>query len=433
MDKLLAIGVFLIAYVLIIAFFEKRLFAVWGAAVALVLLGVQSPSESLAAINWNVILLFFGMRFIGEVFLYSKMPDYLATKLASRTSNTVLAMLGICAFTGALSTMLDNVTVLLLVSPIAISLSKKCNINPVPLFIGMAISSNLQGTATLIGDPPSMLLGSFAQLSFNDFFILNGKPGIFFAVQVGAIASLVVLHFAFRKMRQPMPKLEAASYVSLVPTVIVMILITCLAASSSLRGPGEEAGKVLQFVYGARAGILCCIFGAIALGWYLRHSKRSDIKEFFGMLDWQTGAFLMGIFVLVNSLTVTGIIGDIAGMLVQITGTNVLLAYVIIVGMSVMFSAVIDNIPYLVAMLPVVKIMTEEIGVSPYLFYFGLLIGASIGGNVTPVGASANIVAMGIMKKQGHQVRFMQFVKIGLPFTLVATAASAAVVWFFHK
>jgi Na+/H+ antiporter NhaD/arsenite permease-like protein len=119
-------------------------------------------------------------------------------------------------------------------------------------------------------------------------------------------------------------------------------------------------------------------------------------------------------------------------MLVRITGSNVLLAYVTIVGMSVLFSAVIDNIPFLVAMLPVMKIMTEQAGVSPYLFYFGLLIGASVGGNITPIGAAANIVAMGIMKKEGHAVRFSQFVRIGLPFTLVAVTASAAFVWFFY-
>ncbi len=433
MDKWFAIGVFLITYVLIIAFYDKKLLAVWGAAVVLMLLGVQTPRESLAAINWNVILLFAGMRFVSEVFLYSKMPDYLATKFASRTSNTAVAMLVICAFTGALSISLDSVTVILLVAPIALSMSKQCNMNPVPLFIGMAISSNLQGTATLIGDPPSMLLGSFAKLTFNDFFVLSGRPGIFFAVQVGAIASLVVLYFVFRGSKHPMPKLEMAQYVSLVPSVMVVILVVCLMFSSFLKSPGQDASSLIRFIYEVRAGILCCIFGLILFVWYLLHSKKTDVVEFVKLLDWQTGAFLMGIFILVNSLTVTGIVDDIAAGLVKVSSSNVLLAYVIIVAMSVAFSAVIDNIPFLVAMLPVVKTMTEQIGVSPYLFYFGLLIGASVGGNVTPIGASANIVAMGIMKKQGHHVRFGQFVKIGLPFTIVAVTASAAFVWFFFR
>ena len=433
MDRLLAVGIFVLTYSLIILFYERKSIAVWGAVVLLMLLGVQTPKESLAAINWNVILLYFGMLLVSEVFLYSKMPDYLATKFASRTSNTAAAMLVICAFTGALSILLENVAVVLLVAPIAISISKKCNINPAPLFIGMAISSNLQGTATLIGDPPSMLLGSFAKLSFNDFFILGGKPGIFFAVQVGAIASLVVLYLVFRKSRQPMPKLEAAGHISLVPTLIVGLLVVFLVLSSFVPSPGEDASETIHFAYEAMAGILCCVFGAIALVWYLWHSKRTDVVKFCGTLDWQTGVFLIGIFILVNSLSVTGVIDVVAGALVKMAGENVLLAYVMVVLMSMLLSAVIDNVPFLVAMLPVVKIMTEHIGVSPYLFYFGLLIGTSVGGNITPVGASANIVAMGIMKKEGHQVRFGQFVKIGLPFTLVAVGASAAFVWLFHR
>jgi len=433
MDKLLAVTVFVLAYILIIIFFEKKLLVVWGAVLVLLLLKVQSPLESLTAINWNVVLLYFGMRFVSEVFLYSKMPDYLATQFASRTSNTAVAMLVICAFTGALSISLDNVTVILLVSPIALSMSRQCNINPVPLFIGMAVSSNLQGTATLIGDPPSMLLGSFAHLSFNDFFVLNGRPGIFFAVQIGALASLVVLYFVFRHFRHPMPKLELARYVSLVPTIMVGFLVLFLMLSSFVRSPAEDAANWAHFAYEARAGILCCIFGAMLFVWYLQHSKRMDVVEFLKLVDWQTGAFLVGIFILVNSLSVRGIVDDIAGGLVTVSSSNVLLAYVLIVVISVMFSAVIDNIPFLVAMLPVMKTMTEQMGVSPYLFYFGLLVGASVGGNITPIGASANIVAMGIMKKHGHKPSFGQFVKIGLPFTLVAVTASAAFVWFFFR
>lgn len=422
MEKFAAIGIFALTYVLIILFYHKKFLIVLLAVAALLLLGIESPKQAFDAINWNVILLYYGMLFVGEVFLYSKMPDYLATLFASKTKNVAIAMVVICCFTGALSILLENVAVVLLVAPIAISISKKCDINPVPLFIGMAISSNLQGTATLIGDPPSMLLGSFANMNFNDFFLLDGKPGIFFAVQIGAVVSAVVLYWLFRKYNKRMPSIELEHYLSLVPTVLVILLIVCLIMSSFVTNLPDYT-----------AGLLCCIFGAICLVWYLGHSKRRDILQFVNTLDWQTGLFLIGIFILVQSLSVSGVIDDMAQMIIRVTGKNAFAAFMIILWSSVFLSAFVDNVPFLVAMLPVTKLLTEHIGTSPYIFYFGLLIGASVGGNITPVGASANIVAMGIVKKQGHHVKFMQFVKIGLPFTIAAVTASAAFVWFVFK
>ena len=421
-DKILAIAIFVLTYLLIIIFYHKKSAIVWAAAAAMLLLKVESPKDALGAINWNVILLYFGMLFVSEVFLYSKMPDYLATLFASKTKSTTAAMLIICAFTGAISILLENVAVVLLVAPVALAISKKCDINPVPLFIGMAVSSNLQGTATLIGDPPSMLLGAFTKMSFNDFFVLDGKPGIFFAVQLGAITSLAVLYFAFRKYNKLMPRLEKEHYISGVPSVLVILLVACLILSSFI-------DNLPPFT----AGLLCCTFGAISLVWYVFHSKRRDVIAFTKTLDWQTGVFLIGIFILVKSLDVSGVIKDISQIIVRCAGDSPLSAFIIITGISVALSAFIDNIPFLVVMLPVTKLLTEHIGTNPYVFYFGLLIGASVGGNVTPIGASANIVAMGIVKKQGHHVSFFDFVKIGLPFTLAAVLASAAFVWFVFK
>jgi Na+/H+ antiporter NhaD/arsenite permease-like protein len=422
MEKFAAIGIFALTYILIILFYHKKFLTVWLAVAALLLLGIETPKQALDSINWNVILLYFGMLFVGEVFLYSKMPDYLATLFASKTKSVAIAMLVICCFTGFLSIFLENVAVVLLVAPIAISISKKCDINPVPLFIGMAISSNLQGTATLIGDPPSMLLGSFANLNFNQFFILEGKPGIFFAVQIGAVVSGAILYVLFRRYNKLMPSIELEQYLSLVPTTLVTLLIFSLIISSFVPNLPHYT-----------AGLLCCIFGAICFIWYLWHSKKRAILQFVNTLDWQTGLFLIGIFILVQSLTVSGVIDDISQIIISITGKNTFAAFLVIVWSAVMFSAFVDNIPFLVAMLPVTQLLTEHIGTSPYLFYFGLLVGASVGGNITPIGASANIVAMGIVKKQGHHVKFMQFVKIGLPFTIAAVIASVAFVWFVFK
>ena len=219
-----------------------------------------------------------------------------------------------------------------------------------------------------------------------------------------------------------MPQLPKEPYISIVPSLIVLTLVAFLIYSSFI----ENAPEIT-------AGALCCIFGAIATLWYLYHAKRTDVHKFAATLDWPTGVFLIGIFILVESLAATGVIKDLATWLVDITGSNTFLAYMIIVWLSVAVSAFVDNVPFLVAMLPVTQILTEHIGTSPYLFYFGLLIGASVGGNVTPIGASANIVAMGIVKKQGHHIGFMQFVKIGLPFTIAAVLASTIFIWFIFS
>jgi Na+/H+ antiporter NhaD/arsenite permease-like protein len=317
-----------------------------------------------------------------------------------------------------LSAAIENVAVVLLVAPIAVSISRKCDINPVPLFIGMAISANLQGAATLIGDPPSMLLAGFARMSFNDFFFLEGKPSIFFGVQVGAAVSALVLLILFRRYDKKMPVLEKERYTSLVPSVFVLLLIASLIASSSFSH---------SFKY--MLGSLCVVFGAVSFAWYLFHTKGKELRRFASALDWQTGVFLMGIFVLVRSLSAQGLMEDAARIILRASGSNAFVVYLMIVWISVFLSAFIDNVPFLVAMLPVVQIVTARLGISPYAMYFGLLLGASIGGNITPIGASANIVAMGIMKKQGYKVKFMEFVRIGFPFTVASVTASSVFVW----
>jgi Na+/H+ antiporter NhaD/arsenite permease-like protein len=417
--KLVTILIFLATYALIIFFYHHKIFVVWGAAALLVVLGLLTPLQGLGAIDWNVILLYFGMLLVSEVFLFSKMPDHLATLMAARAGNVGIAMVLICVFTGLLSTAIENVAVVLLVAPIALSISKKCGINPVPLFIGMSISSNLQGAATLIGDPPSMLLAGFAKMNFNDFFVIGGKPSIFFAVQVGAAVSTLVLFFIFKKYHKPMPALQKERYASVVPSVLVFLLVVSLIVSSSFTHPVSYL-----------TGLLCCVFGVICFLWYLLSTKGKELSKFAANLDWQTGVFLMGIFVLVRSLSAQGLMEDAARLILRASGGSPFVVYLMIVWISVFLSAFIDNVPFLVAMLPVVRIITGELGIVPYVMYFGLLLGASIGGNITPIGASANIVAMGILKKQGYHVRFMEFVRIGFPFTIAAVIASSIFVWF---
>ena len=420
--KLFVAGVFLIAYVLLILFYHHKMIVVWAAVAVLLALRYLSPLQAWKSIEWNVALLYFGMLFVSESFLFSRMPDFLATLIAGRAGRVSLALLLLCVFAGLLSTALENVAVVLLLAPVGLAIARKCKISPVPLLIGLAIVSNLQGAATLIGDPPSMLLASFASLSFNDFFILQGRPYIFFATQVGAVAGLAVLYLFFARFNRRMPPLEKEGYLSLGPTLLALALVASLVASSSLKHGLEYA-----------TGLLCVLFGALSFLWFLWRNKGRELKDYLRRLDWQTGVFLIGIFVLVESLAVVGLMEDLAGYILAAAGSRPFAVYALVVGVSVLFSAFIDNVPFLLAMLPVCRLITAAIPINPYLLYMGLLLGASVGGNVTPVGASANIVAMGILKKQGQAGSFGQFVRIGLPFTLAAVAASTLFGWLIYR
>lgn len=427
-QRIIVLAVFVAAYACIVAFYHRKTIVIWAAVALLVATGVLNPIEALQSVEWNVVLLYLGMLVVSDVFLHSRMPEYLATLLTSRTRSVGAAMLSICIFTGVLSMALENVAVVLLVAPVAMAIARSCKINPAPLFIGMAISSNLQGAATLIGDPPSMILAQFAGMSFNDFFIWNGRPSIFFAVEAGAIISWVVLYLFYRKRREPVSGIPLVRYRSIVPSILVLLLIAALIIGS---------GYTRRFPL--LMGTISCVAAALSIVWYGIDLKRNHtdgapvgvrLLRYFARLDWQTALFLIGIFIVVGSLSRSGIMDDLARIILQVAGGSELRVYILVVGIAVLLSAFIDNVPFLVAMLPVIGVLSQELAVDPAALLFGLFIGASVGGNVTPIGASANIVAMGIVRKEGGTSSFSDFVKIGLPFTLAAVLGASLFIWF---
>jgi Na+/H+ antiporter NhaD/arsenite permease-like protein len=304
----------------------------------------------------------------------------------------------------------------LIVAPIAFEVAKKLKANPVPFLIGIAVSANLQGCATMIGDSPSIILALSSGMSFMDFFWMKGKPGITFAVEAGALASFYVLYLMFKRYKEPVTQIEEVRVKTWFPTVLMVMMMTTLGASSFFQ---KKPQYTIAFI--------CATYGMIGLIWHeLKHRESlSLIKD----LDWHTFFFLIGIFILVGSLTHRGVVDDIAGFIVNYTRGNTFIAYTVIIWISVLLSAFIDNIPYTMAMIPVAKIVASSLGVGPELFLFGLLIGTSLGGNITPIGASANVVAVGMLRKKGYHVTFLDFVKIGLPFTLAAVGVAYIVLW----
>jgi Na+/H+ antiporter NhaD/arsenite permease-like protein len=309
------------------------------------------------------------------------------------------------------------VATVLIVAPIAFEVAKKLKANPVPFLIGIAISANLQGCATMVGDSPSIILALSSGMSFMDFFWMKGRPGITFAVELGAIAAFYVLYLLFKKYKQPVILLEEVKVKTWFPTILLTLMMLSLAASSFVK---------IKHPY--TIAFICIIYGIIGLVWHeIKHKESiSLVKD----LDWHTFFFLIGIFILVGTLSQRGIVDDVANFIIKHTQGNQFIAFTIIIWLSVILSAFIDNIPYTIAMIPVAKLVAQSLGVGPELFLFGLLIGTSLGGNITPIGASANVVAVGLLRKHGHHVKFTDFVKIGLPFTLAAVSVAYLFLWF---
>lgn len=413
----LALTIFILSYLLFILIPARRSWIAVGASLLLIATGAISPQQALTAINWNVMGIFVGTLVIVDILLDSRMPAYLAEHLVNRTKNSAAAFLALCGMTAGISMVVENVATVLIVAPIAMAMAKKLNINPKQLIIAIAVSSNLEGTATLIGDPPSMLLGGFAKMNFWDFFFYQGRPGIFFAVQVGALASFLVLYVVFRNHRQKVEIVREEKVKSWIPTWLLIFMIAALVASSLFDK---------EFSY--MAGIICLVFGVAALFWD-KYFNKDAFSKTIRALDWDTTFFLMGIFVLVGSITLNGWIDVTADYLSGVVGSNIFLGYVILIAGAVILSGFVDNVPFLAAMLPVTMSMADQLNIAPQPLLFGLLIGASLGGNITPIGASANIVACGLLKKEGYNVRWGDFVSIGLPYTIVATLAAATFVW----
>lgn len=414
----ISLTIFILAYILFVFLPNKRTYIAVAGSLILILTGTISPKEAFFSINWNVMGIFVGTLIVADIFIESRVPAFIAEMIVDKARNTGWAILFICVLTSFISAFVENVATVLIVAPIALALAKKLRINPMKMMIAIAVSSNLQGTATLIGDPPSMLLGGFAKMNFMDFFIYKGRPSIFFAVELGAIASFFVLYFIFRKHKEKVPILAVEKIRSWVPTVILVSLIFLLALSSFL-----DTGFTFL------AGALCAAAGIMSLIW-VKFINKDPVLRCLKKLDWETTFFLTGIFILVGSITVTGWIEAISGFLSGLIGGNILFGYILIVSTSVLLSAFVDNVPYLAAMLPVAISMSAKLAINPSLFLFGLLIGASLGGNITPIGASANIVACGLLKKEGYVVRFKDFMKIGVPFTLIAVTVASLFVWF---
>ena len=431
-----ALIIFLLTYLLMLALPQYRPFAALGGAALFLALGAAglwdfTLMDAARAVDFNVLLMMAGTMGTVSLFIESRMPARLAELLIVRVPNVKWAVCMLALFAGVISAFVDNVATVLMVAPVGLAIARKLKISPVPVLISIAVSSNLQGAATLVGDTTSILLGGFAGMNFFHFFWMEGRPGIFFGVELGALASLGVLLFTFRHETQPISATVETEVTDTVPSALMLLTVGLLIVASFL--PQPESG-LLATLYDLRSGLICmtlCVVGVVRA--CLRDRSAKPLVQVVQELDRDTLLLLFGLFIVIAGIRTAGVIDAAAQLFHTVAGEDPFRLYVLLVVVSVVLSAFIDNIPYVATMLPVVQgiaaLMNNGAGMAPEVFYFGLLTGATLGGNLTPIGASANIAAIGILRKNGETVRTADFLRIGVPFTLAAVLTGSVYLW----
>ena len=419
-----ALILFAVTYVLMLMFSAYRPYIAVGSAVIFIASGMLPYYDILGSIDFNVLLMIAGTMGLVQLFIDSKMPALLSDLIMEKVPNVQMAAVALALFAGVISAFVDNVATVLMIAPIAMEICKKLKTNPVPFIISIAVSSNLQGAATLVGDTTAIMLGSYANMSFLDFFFYKGRPSIFWAVELGALASAMILAWLFRKEKSPIPKVPARTKVNdFVPTYLLVGMIALLISASFIPNkPAITNGLICTFLL--VLGMVYTLFKTQSVS-----AAISPIKA----IDFETIGLLFGLFLVIGGITHMGVVDAVANLLAQMGGGSLFVIYTVIVWASVLFSAFIDNIPYVATMLPVVTGLAAALNVDPTLLYFGLLSGATLGGNCTPIGASANITGIGILRRAGYEVKSGDFFRIGIPFTLAAVIPAYLYFWVLFR
>ncbi len=450
-----ALILFAVTYILMMAFQKIRPYVAIGSALIFIVLGViasASPdifgsgffnvgdstysygvAQALGEIDWNVLMMIAGTMGTVYLFIESKMPQLMSDILISKMPNVKWAIVCLSLFAGIVSAFVDNVATVLMIAPVALAFCKKVNISPVPSIICIAVSSNLQGAATLVGDTTSILLAKSANLDFSDFFVDSGKPGMFWVVEAGAIVSALIILFMFRKDNAKIEFNARTKVEDKFPTFLLVGTIVLLIAASFI--PYKDGAAEGQFYKpDITNGLICIgffIIGVIREVFFNKNYK--IVKDTFKEIDYYTIALLTGLFVIIGGIKSAGVIDVIGNGIAKLGSGSEFIIYTIIVWISVILSAFIDNIPYTATMLTIVPVIAADMGMEPKLLYYGLLCGATLGGNLTPIGASANIAGIGILKKEGYEVKATTFMKYGIPFTLSAVLTGYILIWFIWR
>ena len=443
---LIALILFAITYLLLMTLQKIRPHIAVCGAIVFIGLGIFSmlkpdafpgfsytPFEAIKEIDWNVLMMIAGTMGTVYLFIESKMPQLMSDILIAKTPNIKWAVVALALFAGIVSAFIDNVATVLMIAPVALAFCNKLKISPVPAIICIAIFSNLQGAATLVGDTTSILLSEAAGLDFSDFFVDNGRPGMFWIVQAGTIASAIILLFMFRKENQPIDFRDRTEVEDKFPSFLLVGTVAALIAVSFI--PYKNAANGGFYKPAITNGLICIGFFLVGIiREFFVNKNKEIVKKSLKDIDYDTIILLAGLFIVIGGIKSAGVVDFLGNKIAALGSGSVFLMYTIIVWMSVLLSAFIDNIPYTATMLTLVPVIAGGLGMEdPKILYYGLLCGATLGGNLTPIGASANIAAIGILRKEGHEVKPTTFMKYGVPFTLAAVTTGYILIWFIYK
>nr|WP_042178638.1 ArsB/NhaD family transporter [Kibdelosporangium sp. MJ126-NF4]CEL13303.1 Na+/H+ antiporter NhaD type [Kibdelosporangium sp. MJ126-NF4]CTQ98994.1 Na+/H+ antiporter NhaD type [Kibdelosporangium sp. MJ126-NF4] len=418
-----AVAVFVLAYILIATEKVHRLMAALGGAAVLLAIGVVGSEDAFysheTGIDWDVIFLLLGMMIIVGVLRKTGVFEYVAIWAAKRAGGSPLrVMILLVLITAVASAFLDNVTTVLLIAPVTLLVCDRLGIKPVPFLIAEVLASNIGGASTLIGDPPNIIIGSRAGLTFNDFLV-HMAP----IIVIELIVFTLILPLLFRGSFTADPERVAG--------------VMALNEREAIRDKRllVKCGVVLLAVFVGFVGhsVLHVEPSVVALlgGGLLVLISGLQPKDYMPSVEWETLLFFAGLFIMVGALVKTGVIGDLAALATEATGGDALLAVMLILGVSAVLSGIIDNIPYVATMSPLVQQLAASVAdpAQSQALWWSLALGADLGGNMTAVGASANVVVLGIAARAGSPISFWEFTKKGAIVTLITIVVAAPYLW----
>ena len=414
-EILLAGAIFIITFALIVTEkIDRTLTALLG-GILMIILGVVSQEKAFHAIDWNVIFLLTGMMIIANVLRETGVFQWIAVKAVVWGKGDPFRIIVMLAIVTAIaSALLDNVTIVILLAPVTLFVASNLKINPIPYLIIVILASNIGGAATLIGDPPNILIGSAANIDFLTF-LANLGPVII----VIMIVFIGVLWIWFRgqwsKNQEAMAELE------------VLDTSTLLTDKNALRKSAVVMGLVMigflvHGVFDLEPATIALGGAVILLLW-----TQKDVHTVLRDVEWATLFFFIGLFIAVEGLVQVGIIETIGEYLINITGGDLLFTSMLLLWMSALFSGIVDNIPYTATMIPVVQSLEGALPLQP--LWWSLALGACLGGNATLVGASANVVVANIATRGGYPISFRLFLRYGVIITVISLVIASFYIW----
>ena len=410
--QIIALVVFILVMAAIVSEKIHRAAAAIAGAIILIFFGIIDFNESLGFIDFNTLGVLIGMMTFVGVVKESGLFEFLAIKSAKiAKGNPWRIMVIFIVITAVLSALLDNVTTVLLIGPMTLTICHMLEINPVPFLMTQILASNVGGTATLIGDPPNIMIGSAANLSFGDFLANLALPVVvilivfilIFKVMYGRHMHVTEDHMA--SVMQLDEKKAIKDRPLFIKSVVMIVIVV--------------AGFVLHGSIGVSSSVVALTAAAVML-----IIGRQEVEHIICSIEWPTILFFVGLFVVVGGMEKVGIITALADFLMNATHGEMMMAMILIVVVSAVVSAILDNIPFVATMIPVIITMQQS-GMDVMPLWWALSLGACLGGNGTLIGASANVVLSGISKREGYPITFIDFLKVGFPMMLVSVAIAA--------